>query len=700
MLPITYNFSLVALSVLIAFMASYTTLDLAGRIAALGQGRYRSVWLVGGACAMGLGIWSMHFVGMLALSLSIPLGYDWAITAGSLVVAILVSYFALDLVSGPSLSPTKLIGGGVLMGVGIAGMHYAGMAAMRMAPVVVYNWWLVLFSVAIAVLASTAALWIAAILRDSPSRLRGLGRVGAAWVMGLAIAGMHYTGMAAVSFPLGTICGAASGLSANWLAVTVAIMTSNILVITLVLSLLDARLQLRTDDYTASLEGAHARLAYQTSHDALSGLPNRLMLTSLIEQSIDTCARAGTRFAVYFIDIDGFKSINDSMGHAMGDRVLGELAGRLRRAVREADVVARFGGDEFVVLVDELTSNMAGITMADQVAEQLLGCFDADFGLLDTSMTISASIGVSLYPDDGETMEDLLKHADAAMHAVKSGGRNDYRFFEAAMNVAGLRAMQIRRELRHAIDNDQLFIHYQPKFACGSTIIVGAEALVRWRHPVFGLISPAEFIPVAEQSGQIMPIGRWVIERVCMQLDAWQRTGLLTVKIAVNLSQYQLRSATLVEEIVATAARYGLAPCSLMFEITESIAMQNPAETMRTILKLQLAGFDMAIDDFGTGYSSLSYLQQFSVRQLKVDRMFVDGLGSHATKGASVVAAIINLAHSLDMEVVAEGVETTEQLAVLAAMGCDQIQGFLLARPLDSQVFIDLVNPHTAPIPA
>jgi diguanylate cyclase (GGDEF)-like protein len=688
MLQSSYNYFLVATSLLIATLASYTTLTLAGRISTIEKKLHRFFWLFGGACAMGMGIWSMHFVGMLAFSLPIPLGYDLAITGYSLMIAIAVSYFALDLVTRSSLSVLKLLTGGLLMGLGIAAMHYTGMFAMRMSPVIRYDLPLLLLSIGIAIAAATAALWIASALRLSHLRFVRLQRAGAAIVMGLAITGMHYTGMAAANFPLGSICRAAAGLSPNWLAATIVVVTLNVLSVALVLSILDSRLERRTNRFANSLKSANESLQHQATHDALTGLPNRYLLSERIQHAIDASEHAQSRFALYFIDLDGFKAVNDSLGHSVGDRLLKEIANRLRAMIRKEDIVARLGGDEFVVMIEKIPD----ATAAAHIAEKLFDCFKSEFDLDDSCMSISASIGISLYPDNGETIDTLLSHADAAMYEVKASGRNSYRFFESAMNVANLRTIEIQQGLRNAIKNNQFFLQYQPKWGCGDGIILGAEALLRWRHPDLGMISPTEFIPVAEQSGQIIAIDHWVVGEVCRQLSEWSKAGLATIKIAVNLSQVNFRSAGLVDDLSAIAGKYGVPHSKLMFEITESVAMQNAEETMQTIEKLQKVGFDLAIDDFGTGYSSLSYLQQFSVRQLKVDRMFVNNLSTADSKGTSVVAAIVNLAHSLNMRVVAEGVETQDQLSILKALKCDEMQGYLLARPLQRDDFVKLLK--------
>jgi diguanylate cyclase len=697
MLQSTYSPLLVLASLFIASLASYTTLDLASRISSLRRRAHRIYWLTGGAVSMGFGIWCMHFVGMLSFSLPIPLGYDLGITAASLLIAILVSYFALHLVTQGDLSHARLAASGTVMGSGIAAMHYTGMAALKMMPSIQYNPAIFALSVIIAILASTAALWIASTLRFKSGGHAYRWRLGAALIMGLAITGMHYTGMAAANFPEGAVCITASGVSTNWLALTIMGATFSILTITLVLSLLDARLEIRTDAFIRSLENANEKLQHQATHDALTGLPNRLLLFERVQQAINAADGMDSRFAIYFIDLDGFKSINDALGHAVGDALLKTLAERLKQRVRKEDIVARLGGDEFVVMVESVPD----VGMAVHIAEKLFECFNGDLIADHASMRISPSIGIALYPDDGVTVDDLLNHADAAMYEVKNSGRNSYRFFEAAMNTATTRAIEIQRGLPAAIRDGEFFLQYQPKFDCGSGQILGAEALLRWRHPQLGMISPAEFIPIAERSGHIIEVGQWVIEEVCRQLRAWEETGLKTMRIAVNLSQIQLRTPRVVEHILAITTRHGVAPAMLMFEITETVAMQNADETMRTIDLLQQAGFDLAIDDFGTGYSSLSYLQQFGVQQMKVDRTFINNL-TNTPKGRSIVAAIIRLAHSLDMEVVAEGVETQAQLAMLQELNCDQTQGYLLARPMNGSDFIALLNKGTsqAAIPA
>jgi diguanylate cyclase (GGDEF)-like protein len=683
MLQGSYSYSLAFISVFIATLASYLTLDLTDRIAKLTTSPRRSIWLLGGAMSMGLGIWSMHFIGMLSFSLPIPLGYDLTITLYSLVIAVMVSYFALDLATRDKLSRFGLIGGGLLMGAGISAMHYTGMEAMQMAPGIQYNLSMFALSVLIAVVASIAALWIAFTLRTTHSHHMVLRRFGAALVMGFAIAGMHYTGMAAADFPEGSICRAASKLDSNVLTVTVVISTMSILVITLILSLLDARLEARTSGLSASLKEANEQLKQQATHDALTGLPNRSFLNEMLDEAIINAGLSGKKFAIFFMDLDGFKTINDSLGHKAGDEVLKELGGRLRKNVGSGNFVSRLGGDEFVIIMENLSQHAD----AQKTIKGIFDCFADDFHFSHIRMSISPSVGISFYPDHGTTADVLLAHADVAMYEAKGQGRNNYRIFEPQFKITTLRMLEIQRSLPGAVKGNQLFLQYQPK-CDGNGEVTGGEALLRWQHPELGLISPAEFIPVAEKSGNIIAVGNWVVEEVARQIRQWESAGLADMKIAVNLSQLQLQSPSLVDDVVAITNKYRVSPSSMMFEITESVAMQNADTTLKAIAALKQAGFDFAIDDFGTGYSSLSYLHELtSVRELKLDRTYVKQLDASNAKILSIVSAIINLAHSLGMEVVAEGVETHDQLMLLKKMGCDRMQGYLFSKPLDSKAF-------------
>jgi diguanylate cyclase (GGDEF)-like protein len=691
----SYNPLLVALSLLVAMLASYTTLDLAARIRALeATGLRRLRWLLGGAAAMGTGIWSMHFIGMLALRMPMEMGYDVRITGLSFLIAVLISGFALQVVTSRELGRRRLILGGVLMGLGIAAMHYTGMAAMRMHPALRYAPWLFLASLAVAITASWAALWIAFTLRDSSQHHVLMKRFGAGVLMGLAIAGMHYTGMSAAVFPAGAVCRTANSVTGSSLAFVIGAASLFILALSLIVSVLDTRLDERTSLMNESLERVNKQLLSLATEDTLTGIPNRNAFMEHAASAIDRCRRSDRPFTVMFMDLDGFKTINDSLGHSSGDKLLKAFSHHLIRSVRRDDVVARLGGDEFVILLEGIgeQAEVGPIARGVQLRMQ------EDFYIDGVPLRVTASIGIARYPRDGETVETLLQGADMAMYEAKQKGRNTYRFFEATMSEAAARTLQIYRDLGLALERGEISLVFQPKFGMEREL-VGAEALIRWRHPRMGDIPPLDFISIAEKTGQIMQISDWTIREVCRQLKLWDEAGLSPVKIAINLSPEQLRQPEFVEHVRRILSDSDVEPERMMFEITETMAMQDAEMVAGVIHRFQDAGFDIAIDDFGTGYSSMAYLQQFRVKQLKIDRFFTSGLDSNGLEGQTIVSKIIELAHSLGMVVVAEGVETNSQFNKLKELQCDEIQGYLLARPLTPGDFEEFVQGRTKLLP-
>jgi diguanylate cyclase (GGDEF)-like protein len=388
------------------------------------------------------------------------------------------------------------------------------------------------------------------------------------------------------------------------------------------------------------------------------------------------------------MDLDGFKTINDSLGHSAGDQVLSAFAQRLLVCVRAGDTVARLGGDEFVVLSENMASRNDAAALAEGVLERMRRDTWAD----SQPLQVMPSIGIALFPEDGDTVDTLLKHADAAMYEAKRAGRSTYRFFERSMNEAATRTLQIQNALREALAERHFTLHFQPKFDGKSESLAGAEALIRLHHPQLGTVAPLEFIPIAERSGQIVQIGYWVLREACRQIRRWAAQGLPPVKVAINLSPRQLLQADLVPTMLDIVKAEGVGCEQIMFEITETVAMHDAPRTIEMLREFQASGFEIAIDDFGTGYSSLAYLQRFRVKQLKIDRFFTNGLDAHGAEGSAIVSAIIALAHSLEMDVVAEGVETESQLHMLKAMRCDEMQGFLLGKPLTADDFGDLLR--------
>ena len=687
MVSASYSPALVFISLCVAILASYTALDLTGRIATA-RGRSVYLWIGGGALAMGFGVWSMHFIGMLALELPITLGYDLGLTLWSLLVAILSSGFALWLVSQPRLPALQLLLGALIMGSGISAMHYSGMAALRMQPGIDYDPALFGLSLLIAVGASAAALSIAFRLRKQMPYVR-LARAGASIIMGLAIVGMHYTGMAAANFPEGSFCGAAfDGLSGKGLDTLVLISSLAVLVIALLTSIFDARLEARTAVLATSLSQANEELTQLALHDTLTGLPNRILLADRISQAMAETTEQGGVFSLMFIDLDGFKPVNDAFGHHLGDRLLREVALRLREQLRSQDTLARIGGDEFVLLV-----RLSEPDDAPRVAARQVSLLSKPFRVDEHDLQISASVGIALFPGNGLTAEELLMNADAAMYHAKGAGKNGYSFFDVSMNTNARKQLQLLQDLRQALEHKQFRLHYQPKFDAGSGQPVGAEALLRWEHPQQGLLLPEHFIDLAEKTGLIIPIGEWVLNEACRQMRLWFDEGYTHWRIAVNLSALQFCYAGLVDSVVSALERHQLPANSLTLEITETTAMSDADASMTVLQRLSQMGVDLSIDDFGTGYSSLMYLKRLPANELKIDRGFVRDL-EHDSDDAAIVSAIVALGQALGLRIVAEGVETDMQQSFLTTLGCDALQGFLLGEPRPAEQF--MVDIHRA----
>ncbi|UCZ85207.1 EAL domain-containing protein [Pseudomonas sp. L5B5] len=677
----SYSSALVLISIFVAILASYTALDLTGRIATA-QGRAVYLWMGGGALAMGVGVWSMHFIGMLAFSLPIDLGYDIGLTALSLLISFLSCGFALWLVSQPSLPLMQLLFGALIMGAGISGMHYTGMAALRMQPGIDYDPQLFGASLLIAFGASLAALWIAFRLRQNTPYVR-LARTGAAIIMGFAIVGMHYTGMAAARFGGGSFCGAlVDGLSGKGLDNLVLITTLAVLIIALLTSVLDARLEARTAVLAQSLTEANKELTQLALHDTLTGLPNRILLADRIDQAMHRVTAHGGCFALMFIDLDGFKPVNDAFGHHMGDQLLREVAQRLREDLRSEDTLARIGGDEFVLLVQ-----LAEPDDALRLASRQVGLVSRSFRVVEHDLQISASIGIAVYPGNGHSAQELLMNADAAMYHAKGTGKNGYSFFDVSMNNNARRQLQLLQDLRNALKHQQFRLHYQPKFDATNGQPVGAEALLRWEHPQHGLLMPDKFIELAEKTGLIIPIGEWVLDEACRQMQEWYAQGYTDWRIAVNLSAVQFCHGGLVNSVSSTLQRYNLSANNLTLEITETTAMHDADVSMIVLQQLADMGVDLSIDDFGTGYSSLMYLKRLPANELKIDRGFVRDL-EHDSDDAAIVSAIVALGQALGLRIVAEGVETGVQRTFLTQLGCDSLQGYYLGHPMPPEHFL------------
>jgi diguanylate cyclase (GGDEF)-like protein len=439
------------------------------------------------------------------------------------------------------------------------------------------------------------------------------------------------------------------------------------------------RLQLK-DDFLS-------HISHSAQHDFLTGLPNRALVNDRITQAIALARRHNTRFAVLFLDLDHLKHINDSLGHVIGDKLLQSVGKRLLSCVRGSDTLSRQGGDEFVVLLSEI----AQAKDAALCAQKMLTILQAPHFIGHHRLGVSASIGISVYPDDGLDAETLIKTADTAMYQAKEHGRNNYKFFEQEMNIRAVERQSIEESLRGALERQEFMLHYQPKINLETGAITGAEALLRWLHPERGLIPSLRFVPVAEDSGLILPIGRWVLREACQQARAWQDAGLPPLPVAVNISAVEFRDQNFLESVRSILKETCLEPRCLELELTESVLMQHAEATASVLQALKFMGVQLAVDDFGTGYSSLSYLRRFPIDALKIDQSFVRDITSNPDD-ATIVSAVINMGRSLKQRVIAEGVETREQFAFLQAQHCGEGQGYYFSRPVLAGQFAKLLE--------
>ena len=669
----TYSPALVALSFLVAAAASYVAFGLVGRIAST-RGWASAYWLAGGGVAMGTGIWSMHFIGMLAFHLPISMSYDVSLTVASLLIAVVVSGFALYVASRGTLHGRTLAVAGAIMGLGIAAMHYTGMAAMEVWPPIRYEPALFVASIVIAIAASILALALTFELRAEMIQGAIWKRLGGSLVMAAGIVGMHFTGMAAAHFAPDTICTAPSAqVHQTWLAVAVATSCFLFLGATMLVLTVDVRL-------AQQLDSAHARIAELARTDPLTGLANRRAFLERLDTEFHARNRRNESIALLYLDLDGFKLINDTLGHPMGDALLVQVAQRLAKTVRQSDFVARFGGDEFVIL----QMGMAEPPDSGILAAKIRDALGVRYSIDGHELHVTASIGVAQQCGDTSSPEDLMIQADLALYRAKNDGRNCYRFHNADLDRQVRSQATLAQELAVALERGELELLYQPQVRIRSRRTVGLETFVRWNHPSRGAISSSTFMPIAERTGAIVAIGEWMFDRACRDLEQWQRNGIAPPIVAVDLSSGQLKIALdLVSSFSTYLARRGVSAHCVEIELTEAVFMLAAQRHESTLDDLRRLGFRLAIEDFGTGYSSLSYLARSPVNRLKLARQVIaDAVGN--AHNAPLVRATIQLARELSIEVLAHGVDTGAQAEFLVSVGCDQAQGRLFGNPMST----------------
>lgn len=665
----------------VAVFSAYLVVELVRRVRAADHDLALG-WLFGGALCAGTSLWAEQVIGLLSLYLPMPVGFDAKLIFLSWCPAVLAQGAAIVLLSRAHRSWGGRSIGVLALSAGVCGMHFLGIAALGIEPDIVWDPSRVWRSLTLALVCSLLASVAFRMVFDSAQPLTRARKLSLAVPCGLALRSTQWAVLSAANIPAHATGVSGDLLSASALADLAAGVVLLLGLITGMARVIELRLQGRSERLTRTLKRVHGELETSAYRDALTQLPNRQGFEHRLSVAALLSDQRGDGLTVLLVNLDGFKVVNDSFGHAVGDNLLVQTATRLNRLVRRDDLLAHAAGDEFLLLLQGAHDAASATQLATRIGESLGQSFLFD----GHELVLSCSIGIALYPQQGPSTM-LTAHAAAAMQAAKRAGGAMHRFFEPGMLESSALQIDLQRDLRQAITHNQLTLHYQPKRHARTGRISGVEALLRWRHPVRGMVSPAEFIPVAERFGLIGMLGNWVIEQACLQIRCWLDQGL-RMPVAINLSVHQLRQPDLEARIRRALAEQGVEPNLLLCEITESVAMENTQASMQVFERLAAIGVQLSIDDFGTGYSSLSYLRKLPASQLKIDRSFVQDLDK-SSDARAIVEAVVRLAHALDLCVVAEGVETRAQQDILLALGCDELQGFLLARPMPADALLD-----------
>jgi diguanylate cyclase (GGDEF)-like protein len=663
-LALEHDYSFVVVAAVVCMTTSLMTVRLFDRTERLSAGlRLSSIALSG--TVGGAAIWITHFVAMLGFQLPMDHAFNPLLTAASLLIAIGFTILGFYVAArGAKNLPIEL--GGVIIGLGIVAMHFSGMAGLESAGRIEWDWGLVTASILLAIGFGALTVHLLARRNFRPSRPLAM------LTLVLAICTMHFTAMGAATLvPDPSVPAPAHAISNEFLAVLV--VATMAVIAGLALYIIDARSQRELVD----------SFRYAALHDTLTGLPNRAFLSEHLPGMLKQAKGRGTQAAVFVIDLDRFKEINDVHGHHAGDLLLQTLARRFTHQLQPGETTARVGGDEFIAVKQDVQARAE----VDEFARRLVHCVLEPLLHGANTLAVGASVGISVYPCDSEDAEELIERADLAMYRAKRSLGEKICYYEPSMDEGRRKRSALAIELRHAIERDELELYYQPQLEIRSGQISGYEALLRWNHPKRGIVSPAEFIPIAEETGLIIPIGEWVLRTACAEVASWTKP----YRVAVNIASAQLTQADLPRIVHETLISSELQASRLELEITEASIIEDRHRTLHVIRQLKALGVTITMDDYGTGYSSLSTLQMFPFDKVKIDRSFIEGLTTKETS-AAIVKATILLASSLRMSVLAEGVERQEQADFLQAEGCTEVQGFLFGRPQPLPAIADEVG--------
>ncbi|WP_151706568.1 EAL domain-containing protein [Acinetobacter sp. TUM15064] len=675
MMHVHYDFSLVLGSIIVALLACFFAVSTERLLFRAWRKKFQAGLILLSGFFLGCAIWAMHFVGMLACDLPIHSYFDPALTILSFFIAFLASIFSIWLTTRNTLPFLRLVLGAVLMGLGISGMHYTGMMGLMIEGYhSVYDPLLTIFSILLAISGSGLTFWLIFKYKNAVNK-KSLFQWYVAGMMALTIVSMHYTGMLAVSFyPADSRLVMTLEAGQSIILFVVIFITSLVLVAAFVVAVLEQRLEERNKQ----LSQANRELANQAVQDNLTKLPNRLYLAEYAHFLFTDHRFRDESIAFLYIDLDRFKAVNDVFGHHVGDQLLVQLTTRIHHHLGKNEKMLRIGGDEFLMVLEQATPDHAC-----DMAEQVLELIQESFLIAGKEINVSASIGIAMYPEHGNNLQDLLINADAAMLTSKYQGRNTFSIFNYSIDQQEAKSQtKLINDLYKAVEEQQFVLYYQPKFTIKDQRICGVEALIRWKHPSLGLLTPNMFIKGAEKTGLIIQMGYWALEQACKQLQIWERDKVELYPIAVNLSAVQFEHKHLFNNLEHLFDKYKVNPNHLIIEITESTAMHHIEGSIRTLQRLREMGIRLAIDDFGTGHSSFLYLKDLPVDELKIDRGFIHEL-SVGSKDEMILESIVHLAIRLGLVVTAEGVESPLQMEILSRLGCQQLQGYLLGMPMD-----------------
>lgn len=647
-----YNYYIVALSFIIAILGSISALNITVKISHAKE-RMRFFWLCAGAFVMGSGIWSMHFVGMLSFHLHVPIKYDVPLTLFSMLTSVLASFIAFYITMPNTVLWYKMALGGLFMGSGIVTMHYTGMAAMRMPMDIQYDPFYFVISVILALVTSYIALLLFLRFRNQ-NEARSLKWLSAI-IMGFGICSMHYTGMKATLFHGHIDAGMKmNGSMDPFLLYGVTLTVFVILLVSWIAMYFDRKV----------LE----QMAYK---DTITGLPNRNAMNRFFEDYAEN-----HKVGVLFLDLDQFKTINDTLGHNFGDKLIQSAGDRLQSFIYEKQQVFRIGGDEFLITIADCSPKQAEMT-----AQSILQKIKEPYYIEGNELYVTGSMGISIDFLRGNDRSILLKNADTAMYKAKGLGKNQYCVYDEVMGRQVVRRMELEKDLKKALKHNEFFILYQPKWNIKTNSLYGFEALLRWKHPILGVISPNEFIPMAEETGIIVPLTRWTLKEACQQCKTWQKKNIHQ-PISVNLSNRLFQTDSLLEMVQSALSQADLDPQMLELEITESMVLYNLNDIVRQLEAIRSLGVRISMDDFGTGYSSIGLIDRLPIDALKLDRLFINDLETPSKK--AIINAIILMAETLRLDVIAEGIEHQNNIHSLVELGCSVMQGFYFGKPMNT----------------